>query len=96
MKLIDSINSPADLKKLPVTQLNQIASEVREIMLDAVSRHGGHLASSLGAVELTIALHYCYDTPADKLVWDVGHQAYAHKILPDGETAFILSVNLKA
>jgi 1-deoxy-D-xylulose-5-phosphate synthase len=81
MKLIDSINSPADLKKLPVTQLNQIASEVREIMLDAVSRHGGHLASSLGAVELTIALHYCYDTPADKLVWDVGHQAYAHKIL---------------
>jgi 1-deoxy-D-xylulose-5-phosphate synthase len=81
MKLIDSINSPADLKKLPVSQLSQVAAEIREIMLDRVSRHGGHLASSLGAVELTIALHYCYDTPVDKLVWDVGHQSYAHKIL---------------
>ena len=81
MKLIDGIQSPADLKKLSLSQLDQVAGEIREIMLDKVSRHGGHLASSLGAVELTIALHYCYDTPSDKLVWDVGHQSYAHKIL---------------
>jgi 1-deoxy-D-xylulose-5-phosphate synthase len=81
MKLIDSINSPEDLKKLSLSQLSQVAAEIREVMLDMVSRHGGHLASSLGAVELTIALHYCYNTPVDKLVWDVGHQAYAHKIL---------------
>jgi 1-deoxy-D-xylulose-5-phosphate synthase len=81
MKLLDNINSPADLKKLSLPQLNQVAAEIREVMLDMVSRHGGHLASSLGAVELAIALHYCYDSPADKIVWDVGHQAYAHKIL---------------
>jgi 1-deoxy-D-xylulose-5-phosphate synthase len=81
MKLLDGINSPADLKKLSIPQLEQVAREIRETMLDTVSRHGGHLASSLGAVELTIALHYCYDTPEDKLVWDVGHQSYAHKIL---------------
>jgi 1-deoxy-D-xylulose-5-phosphate synthase len=81
MKLLDSINSPADLRKLSTAQLNQVAAEIREVMLDMVSRHGGHLAASLGAVELTIALHYCYNTPIDKLVWDVGHQSYAHKIL---------------
>jgi 1-deoxy-D-xylulose-5-phosphate synthase len=81
MRLIDTINCPADLKKLSISQLNQVATEIREVMLDVVSRHGGHLASSLGAVELTIALHYCYNAPIDKLVWDVGHQAYAHKIL---------------
>jgi 1-deoxy-D-xylulose-5-phosphate synthase len=81
MRLIDSINSPEDLKKLSIPQLGQAAEEIRQVMLDVVSRHGGHLASSLGAVELTIALHYCYGAPADKIVWDVGHQAYAHKIL---------------
>jgi 1-deoxy-D-xylulose-5-phosphate synthase len=81
MKLIDTINCPADLKKLQVPQLGQVASEIRELIIEAVSLNGGHLASSLGAVELTLALHYCYDTPDDKIVWDVGHQAYAHKIL---------------
>jgi 1-deoxy-D-xylulose-5-phosphate synthase len=81
MKLLDNINSPADLKKLSMQQLNQVAAEIREVMLEMVSRHGGHLASSLGAVELTLALHYSYNTPVDKLVWDVGHQSYAHKIL---------------
>ena len=81
MKLLDSINSSGDLKKLPISQLNQVAAEIRETMLDAVSQHGGHLAASLGVVELTIALHYSYDTPVDKLVWDVGHQSYAHKII---------------
>jgi len=81
MALLDGINSPADLKKCTVEQLNQLAGEIRHVMLENVSRHGGHLASSLGAVELTLALHYCYDSPADKIVWDVGHQSYAHKIL---------------
>jgi 1-deoxy-D-xylulose-5-phosphate synthase len=88
MKLLDSINSPADLKKLTVSQLGQLAAEIRETMLDAVSQHGGHLAASLGVVELTIALHYCYDTPADKLVWDVGHQSYAHKIITGRRESF--------
>jgi 1-deoxy-D-xylulose-5-phosphate synthase len=81
MNLIESINSPADLRNLPLEKLPGVAEEVREFMLKYVSQSGGHLASSLGAVELAIALHYCFDTPADKIVWDVGHQAYAHKIL---------------
>jgi 1-deoxy-D-xylulose-5-phosphate synthase len=81
MKLLDSIHSPADLKKLPVSSLDALAAEIRSTILDAVSKHGGHLAPSLGAVELAIALHYCYSTPNDKIVWDVGHQAYAHKML---------------
>jgi 1-deoxy-D-xylulose-5-phosphate synthase len=88
MNLLDSINSPTDLKKLSITQLTQVAAEIRETMLDAVSRHGGHLAPSLGAVELAIALHYCYNAPVDKLVWDVGHQSYAHKILTGRRDAF--------
>jgi 1-deoxy-D-xylulose-5-phosphate synthase len=81
VKLLESIDSPADLRKLPIESLPDIAKEIREYMVDVVSRTGGHLASSLGAIELTIALHYAYNTPEDKLVWDVGHQAYAHKIL---------------
>lgn len=80
-KLLDSINSPADLRKLPIEKLPQLADEIRDLMIDVVSRTGGHLAPSLGTVELTIALHYCYNTPEDKLIWDVGHQAYTHKIL---------------
>lgn len=81
MRFLDSINSPADLRKLPVDALPVLAGEIRELMVDVVSRTGGHLAPSLGAIELAIALHYSYNTPDDKLVWDVGHQAYAHKIL---------------
>lgn len=81
MGLIASINSPADLRKLPLDKLPAVAEEIRGFMLEHVSQSGGHLASSLGAVELAVALHYCFDTPTDKLVWDVGHQAYAHKIL---------------
>lgn len=80
-KLLDTVGSPADLKKLPIEKLPQLAEEIREFMIDIISHTGGHLAPSLGVIELTIALHYCYDTPVDKLVWDVGHQAYAHKIL---------------
>lgn len=81
MSLLEKINSPADLKQLSRDELPQLASEIRETIVEVVSHSGGHLASSLGAVELAIAIHYVFDLPHDKLIWDVGHQAYAHKIL---------------
>lgn len=79
--LLKTINSPADLKKLDRTQLHQLSNELRQYIVDVVSVHGGHFAASLGVVELTVALHYVFNTPYDQLVWDVGHQAYGHKIL---------------
>ncbi|MDD5506388.1 MAG: 1-deoxy-D-xylulose-5-phosphate synthase, partial [Candidatus Omnitrophica bacterium] len=79
--LLEKINSPQDLKKLSFDELNSLAVEVRARLVEVVSRTGGHLASSLGAVDLIIALHYCLNTPKDKIIFDVGHQAYAHKIL---------------
>ncbi len=88
MSLLEQTNYPADLKKLDQAALTKLAKELREFMLDTVSKKGGHLAPSLGAVELTLALHYCYNTPEDKLVWDVGHQAYAHKILTGRRNQF--------
>jgi 1-deoxy-D-xylulose-5-phosphate synthase len=81
MALLETINEPADLRKLPRTQLQALAEELRAFLLDSVSRTGGHLSSNLGTVELTIALHYVFNTPYDRLVWDVGHQTYPHKIL---------------
>lgn len=80
-KILDTINSPADLKKLSMPELKQLAEELRAFIIENVSKTGGHLSSSLGCVELAIAIHYVFDTPTDRLVWDVGHQAYAHKIL---------------
>ena len=88
MSLLDEIHSPADVKKLPRAKLPQLAAEIRSLIVEVVSRTGGHLASSLGAVELAIAVHYVFDTPKDKLIWDVGHQAYAHKILTGRREAF--------
>ena len=79
--MLDTINSPDDLRALDRAQLPQLANELREFLVESVSKTGGHLSSNLGTVELTIALHYIYDTPEDKLVWDVGHQTYTHKIL---------------
>jgi len=79
--LLENINSPSDLKKLKPEQLPELAAEIRQFLLENVSVTGGHLGSNLGAVELTIALHYCFDSPFDKIIWDVGHQAYTHKIL---------------
>ena len=79
--LLESISYPADLRRLPRERLPQLADEVRQCVLDNVSRTGGHLSSNLGTVELTVALHYVFDTPRDRLVWDVGHQTYPHKIL---------------
>lgn len=80
-KLLAQINSPSDLKKLEANQLQDVCDELRQYIIDIVSVHGGHFGASLGVVELTTALHYVYDTPKDLLVWDVGHQAYGHKIL---------------
>ena len=80
-RLLNTINDPADLRKLPREDLPQLADELREFLVESVSKTGGHLSSNLGTVELTIALHYIFDTPDDRLVWDVGHQTYAHKIL---------------
>jgi 1-deoxy-D-xylulose-5-phosphate synthase len=80
-KLLDSIDSPVDLKGLSLHELEGLAEEIRQKIIETVSRTGGHLAPSLGAVELAIALHYVFDMPKDKIIWDVGHQAYAHKLL---------------
>ena len=81
LSILDRIHSPADIRKLSVAQLTELAKDIRHLIVQTVARTGGHLAPSLGVVELTIALHYIFDTPQDKLIWDVGHQSYAHKIL---------------
>src|ERR1700757_1372357 len=81
MDLLKKINNPDDVRKLSRTQLDVLAVELRKFVLDSVSKTGGHLSSNLGTVELTIALHYVFDTPEDRIVWDVGHQTYPHKIL---------------
>lgn len=81
MRFLSEINSPADLRQLRVEDLQEVADEVREFIIDTCSRVGGHTGASLGAVELAVAMHYVFNTPNDRLVWDVGHQAYAHKIL---------------
>ena len=80
-KFLKDINFPSDLKKLSENDLQKLSDEVRKEMIDAVSKTGGHLGAGLGVVELTVALHYVFDTPNDKLIWDVGHQTYPHKIL---------------
>src|ERR1700734_1727054 len=79
--LLQSINTPADLRRMPASQLVALAQELREFLIHSVSTRGGHFAAGLGTVELTIALHYVFETPYDRLVWDVGHQAYPHKVL---------------
>src|SRR6267378_108175 len=78
---LPQIDSPADLRKLSVPELKTVSSEVREFLIDTISKVGGHLGAGLGAVELAVALHYVFNTPEDKLIWDVGHQAYPHKVL---------------
>lgn len=79
--LLETISTPADLRRLPLGELPQVCSELRSFLIDSLSKHPGHFASSMGAVELTVALHYVFDTPYDRIVWDVGHQAYGHKLL---------------
>ena len=79
--LLSQIGTPADLRKLSPSELPQLAQEIRQEIIRTVSKVGGHLASSLGVVELTLALHYVFETPRDRLIWDVGHQTYAHKLI---------------
>jgi len=81
MTILETIHSPEDLKRLPASRLPELAGELRRLIIETCARNGGHLAPSLGVVELTIALHRVFSTPVDKIVWDVGHQTYAHKIL---------------
>src|ERR1700704_5571455 len=93
--LLKTIDFPADLKKLPREKLHQLCDELRQYIIDVVSVHGGHFGASLGVVELTTALHYVYNTPYDQLVWDVGHQAYGHKILTGRRDSFITNRKYK-
>lgn len=94
-KLLATINSPEDLKKLSKEDLHIVCDELRQYIIDVVSVHGGHFAASLGVVELTVALHYVYNTPYDQLVWDVGHQAYGHKILTGRRDQFVTNRKYK-
>ena len=80
-ELLKTINNPEDLRKLNKDQLPQVCDEIRQYIIDIVSEKGGHFGASLGVIELSVALHYVFNTPHDQLVWDVGHQAYGHKIL---------------
>ena len=86
--ILATINFPEDIRRLDLASLNRLAGEIRKKIIDTVSKNGGHLASSLGTVELTLAMHYVFDTPRDRLIWDVGHQAYAHKIITGRKDLF--------
>ena len=86
--MLEKIKKPNDIKKIPAEQLPELAGEIREFLIQTMSRTGGHLASNLGVVELTIALHRVFDLPEDKMIWDVGHQSYTHKILTGRKDAF--------
>ena len=86
--MLEKIQQPNDIKKIPEEQLTEVAAEIREFLVETMSKLGGHLASNLGVVELTIALHRVFDLPKDKIIWDVGHQSYTHKILTGRKDAF--------
>jgi len=86
--VLQNVRFPADIRKLNLAQLGKLAQEIRSLIINTVASTGGHLASSLGTVELTLALHYVFNTPHDKIVWDVGHQAYAHKIITGRKDLF--------
>ena len=86
--ILEKINKPNDIKKLSPIEYNQLADEIRQFLIDKISVTGGHLASNLGVVELTMALHIVFNLPKDKLIWDVGHQSYTHKILTGRKNQF--------
>ena len=94
MSLLETLNTPLDLRHLSETQLPQVADDIRTLLLETLNHCGGHLSASLGTIELTIALHYVFNTPEDQLIWDVGHQAYAHKILT-GRKALLHTIRQK-
>ena len=81
LKFLNKIDSPYDLKKVPLKDIDKVCNELRNFTIDAISKTGGHLGAGLGVIELTVALHYVFNTPDDKIIWDVGHQTYPHKIL---------------
>ena len=89
MKYINNIQSPQDVKKLSVPQMEELASEIRTLLLEKLSKHGGHCGPNLGMVEATIAMHYVFNSPKDKIVFDVSHQSYAHKMLTGRAEAFL-------
>ena len=93
--LLDSIHFPEDLRHLSQDKLEQVCADLRQYIIDVLSENPGHLGASLGTVELTVALHYVFNTPYDRIVWDVGHQAYGHKILTGRKIFSIRSVSLK-
>ena len=93
-KMLKDINSPKDLRKLKKSELDKVCTELREFIIDVVSKNGGHFGASLGVVELTVALHYVFNTPEDLIVWDVGHQAYGHKILTGRRDIFLTNRKL--
>ena len=86
--ILEKINKPNDIKALDPIEYNQLADEIRQFLIENISKTGGHLASNLGVVELTMALHLVFNLPQDKLIWDVGHQAYTHKILTGRKNQF--------
>ena len=86
--MLEKIQKPNDINKIPADQLPALAEEIREFIIESLSKTGGHLASNLGVVELTIAMHRVFDLPKDKLIWDVGHQSYTHKILTGRKDGF--------
>src|SRR5688572_6447404 len=88
VSLLETVTRPADLKRLAPEQIPLLAAEIRDFMVDAVSRTGGHLGPSLGVVEITLALHRVFDSPRDRILWDTGHQAYVHKIVTGRAAAF--------
>ena len=88
-ELLDKIDSPADLRQLSQEQLPQVCADIRKFLIQSLSENPGHFASSMGAVELTVALHYVFNTPYDRIVWDVGHQAYGHKLLTGRRDKFV-------
>ena len=88
MNLLENINFPADIKKLSLEELPQLCRELRAFIIEQTAKNPGHLGASLGTIELTVAIHYVFNTPNDKLVWDVGHQAYGHKILTGRKDRF--------
>ena len=84
-RYLDMVDAPEHVKKLKLDQLQSLAEDIRNELIESLSKHGGHLGPNLGVVELTIALHYCFSTPKDKFVWDVSHQTYVHKLSPDAK-----------
>jgi Deoxyxylulose-5-phosphate synthase len=93
--LVEKINSPRDIKSLRINELQELSKEIRDLIIEVVSKTGGHLASNLGVVELTLALHYVFDFSKDKLIFDVSHQAYAHKIITGRRENFYNFKNLR-